>query len=138
MALWPFGQRGGLIAVPFSSNDPLICAHQAVRLKILLAEFAGQYEETFLVLNRLEIVYICARRMQDADRVYADKLALVPPASGDEGHGIIGRLKWWWQIHQEETRFRRAQMAIDHHLADLHRRAPWKSGQDADTVWRMA
>lgn len=138
MAPWPFGQRGGITTMPFTSDDPLICAHQAVRLKILLTEFEGRYEETCMVLNRLEIVYICAGRQEDADRVHADILALVAPPCTDSGQGIIGRLRWWWQVREVEARFRHGQWRIDEHLADLHKRAPWQSGRDADSVWGMA
>lgn len=143
MTLWPFGQRGGLTDQPFTSEDPKVCVHQAVRLKILLTKFSGRYEETWMVLNRLEIVYLCAGRREDADRVHADKIALVRrykagPASGDEGEGIIGRLKWWWQIRETEACFRHGQLVIDAHLAELHRLAPWESGQDADSVSGMA
>jgi len=46
MAPWPFGQRGGLTEQPFTSDDPLVCAHQALRLQLLLAVFNGRYEET--------------------------------------------------------------------------------------------
>ncbi|MBG0738772.1 hypothetical protein IV500_04980 [Paeniglutamicibacter antarcticus] len=138
MAPWPFGQRGGLTVAPFSSHNPLVCAHQAARLQILLTEFEGRYEETSMVLNRLEIVYICAGRLEDGDRVHAVKLALVPPANADEGKGIIGRLRWWWEAREMEARFRHGQRAIDRHLADLHRCAPWKSGQDSGAVQGMA
>lgn len=44
MRRWPFGVRGGLTTVPFSSDDPVVCAHQAVCLKALLAHFEGDYE----------------------------------------------------------------------------------------------
>ena len=139
MAPWPFGARGGLTVMPFSSNDPLICAHQAMCLKGLLPQFEGRYEETCTVLNRLEIVYICAGRQEEADRVHTDKLALVePPCSDNSGRGIIGRLRWSWQVWEVESRFRHGQRVIDQHLADLHHRAPWQSGQDADTIRRTA
>lgn len=138
MASWPFNQRGGMAVVPFQSNDPVICAHQAVRLKRLLKEFAGRYEETCMVLNRLEIVYICAGRMEDADRVHADKLALVPAAEAAEEQGLLGQIKWWWQTREHEARFTRGQLAVEHHLAELHRLAPWESDQGADSVRGMA
>lgn len=132
MAPWPFGGRGGLTVEPYASEDPRICAHQAVRLKMLLTEFEGRYEETWVILNRLEIVYISAGRRDDADRVHADKLALAAPHCSDNyGQGIIGRLLWSWQVWKVESRYRHGQMVIEQHLADLHRRAPWKSGRDA-------
>lgn len=134
MARWPFGERGGLSVAAFSSDDPLVCAHQAVRLQILLGMVADRYEETCMVLNRLEIVYLCAGRREDADRVHADKIKLVAPASADFGDGLSDRLRWW-EVRQTEARFQRGQLLIDEHLADLQRRAPWKSGQDADAVW---
>ncbi len=127
MTTWPFGHRGGLTDAPFTSDDPLVCAHQALGLKTLLREFAGRYEETWMVLNRLEIVYLCAGRRIDADMVHKDKLALVRPATPKEGHGFFGRLRWWWQIQQEEMRFRRGQLAVEHHLSELDRLAPWNA-----------
>jgi hypothetical protein len=131
MTIWPFGQRGGLTVAPYTSEDPLVCAHQALGLQTLLREFAGRYHETWMVLNRLELVYICAGRRDDADRVYQDKLALVRPASPQEGAGIFGRLRWWWDVEQEEMRYRRGQSAVHHCLAKLHRLAPWDAGQPA-------
>lgn len=141
MAPWPFGQRGGLTVVPFSSEDPLVCAHQAVRLKILLSMFEGRYEETCMVLNRLEIVYLSAGRFEDADRAHAAKISMPRPASAeirDYGPGIIGRFGQWFQVLNIESRYRHGQMVIDTQLADLDRRAPWKSGRDADAVWGRA
>jgi hypothetical protein len=138
MATWPFKQRGGMAVVPFQSNDPVVCAHQAVRLKHLLAEVLGRYEETCMVLNRLEIVYICAGRMEDADRVHADKLALVPPTEPEEEPGMVGRFKWWWHVQRHEARFTRGQLAVDQNLSELHRLAPWESDQDTGAVRRMA
>ncbi|MET4143892.1 hypothetical protein [Arthrobacter sp. UYCo732] len=137
MERWPFGERGGMSVAAFSSDDPLICAHQAVRLQILLRMCAGRYEETCMILNRLEIVYLCAGRREDADRVHADKIKLAPPASGDFGDGFFDRIRWWWDVRRTEARFQRGQLLVDEHLADLQRRAPWKSGQDADAVWGM-
>lgn len=138
MTTWPFAQRGGITDPPFTSEDPLVCAHQALRLNTLLREFAGRYEETWVILNRLEIVYLCAGRRIDADRVHQDKLALVRPPSPEEGYGFFGRLRWWWDVNRDEMHYRRGQLAVDHHLADLDRLAPWETQQDADAVWGMA
>ncbi|WP_422759179.1 hypothetical protein [Paenarthrobacter sp. C1] len=131
MGRWPFGVRGGLTTLPFSSDDPVVCAHQAVCLKALLAQFEGDYEATCMVLNRLEIVYFSAGRRQDADLVHADKIALVEPSHGS-GEGIVSRLLSSWRLHRSEARFRHAQRVIDYHLADLHRRAPWACGHEVD------
>lgn len=128
MTSWPFRQRGGLTDTPFSSDDPLICAHQALRLKILLAQWAGRYEQTWMIMNRLELVYLCAGRREDADRVHADKIALAAPASVDCGDGFIGKLRWWWQTRETEARFRHGQLIINENLAELNHRAPWRSG----------
>lgn len=130
MAPWPFGGRGGLTTEPFTSEDPLVCAHQAVRLKMLLTEFEGRYEETWVTLSRLEVIYLCAGRRDDAARVHADKLALANPT-----RNTGGRVRSWWLAYKEESRYRRGQMIIEQHLADLHRRAPWKSGRGADAGW---
>lgn len=126
MAPWPFGARGGLTEEPFTSEDPRVCAHQAVRLKTLLREFDGRYEVTWMILSRLEIVYICAGRTEDAARVHADKLALVAPAWTSNSSWI----REWWNVHQVESRYRHGQWVIEQNLADLNRRAPWDSDQD--------
>jgi hypothetical protein len=115
----------------------MVCAHQAVRLKMLLTQFEGCYEETCMVLNRLEIVYFSAGRREDADRVHADKIALVEP-SCNSGDGILGRLRSAWQLRRSVARFRHGQRVIDHHLADLERLAPWESGQRVGTSKRSA
>ncbi|QOT19591.1 hypothetical protein [Paenarthrobacter sp. YJN-5] len=127
MGRWPFGQRGGLTEAPFSSNDPEVCAHQALRLQDMLREAAGRYAQAWMILDRLEIVYLCAGRREDADRAYQDKCALVRPASPEEGRGLFGRLKWWWQTNREEKQYRQGQRAVHRNLAALHRAAPWNT-----------
>lgn len=134
MGSWPFGTRGGLTEESFTSDDPRVCAHQAVRLKILLAEFEGKYEVTWMILSRLEIVYICAGRPEDAARVHADSLALARPAWTSDGNWI----REWWHVHQVESRYRHGQWVIEQNLADLDGRAPWDSDQDVDTVRDLA
>lgn len=133
MGRWPFGVRGGLTTMPFSSNDPAVCAHQAVCLKALLEQFEGMYEESCTVLNRLEVVYFSAGRRGDADRVHADKIALVEPAM-NSGEGLTGRIIRNFQILAMESRFRHAQRVIDQHLADLQCRAPWAYSHTVDAV----
>lgn len=128
MTSWPFGQRGGFTDTPFSSDDPLICTHQALRLKALLVQWAGRYEQSWMIMNRLELVYLCAGRREDADRVHADKIALATPVFVDRGDGFIGRLRWWWQTRETEARFQHGQLIVNENLAELDRHAPWRSG----------
>lgn len=133
-----FPRREGNSLLPFISEDPLVCAHQAIRLKVLLATVLGHHEETCVVLSRLELVYLCANRPEDADRVAASKRALVPPPAPDEGHGFSDRMAWLWRLHQTDMRFRRGQLAVEQHLADLHRLAPWEADSEIAKAWGMS
>lgn len=128
MGYWPFGQRGGVTVAAYSSLDPMVCAHQAVRLKTLLAQYAGQHEYTCMILDRLEISYLNAGRFDDAARAHSDKVNLKPPTMDSSAEGTPGKLRQWWQAHESEARFRHGQLIVNEALAELNRQAPWASG----------
>lgn len=130
-----------LTSSPYSTDNPVTAAYQAVRLEILAAAYEGRPEETWMIMNRLEIAYQQAGRPADAAGAHLRAVAL----SGRHGHAAIERWerspRWFklltrrFRTHLElrwtEGRYLRAAKVIDAHLADIARQPRGPRGVSA-------
>lgn len=135
MRLSPPLRRPGLTTDPYSTNDPVAAAYQAVRLEILAAAFEGHPEEQWMILDRLEIACLQAGHPDEAAAAHGRAVA----SAGRSGYAA--RERWersprWFKLLTRRFRtslerrwtgdgYLRGARAIEAHLSDIaskHRR----------------
>lgn len=123
--------RPGLTSAPYSTGNPVTAACQAVRLEILAAAYEGHPEETWMILNRLEIAYLQAGRPEEAAAAHHRAVA----SAGRSGHAateqwersprwfklLTRRFRTQLELRWTGDRYLRGAKAIDAHLSDVAR-----------------
>jgi len=129
-------RRPGLTPAPYSTDDPVTAAYQAVRLEILAAAFGGSPEEQWMILNRLEIAYLQAGRPEDAGAAHIRAMAM----PGRHGHAAIEqwersprwfklitrRFRTQLELRWTENRYLSAARSIDALLSETARSSSGK------------
>lgn len=125
-------RRPGLTSPPYSTDNPVTAAYQAVRLEILAAAYEGRREEQWMILDRLEIAYLQAGRPEEAAAAHDRAVA----SAGRSGYAAIERWERsprWFKLLTRRVRKRlesqwtrdgylRGATAIDAHLSDIARK----------------
>lgn len=130
---WPLGGPG-MTTVAHSTSNLVVAAHQVLRLEILAAAYAGQPEESALILRRLETACLQAGRPDQARAVHERTLAYATQC-GDTAKArweasprwfrrLAGRFRPSVELLWENGQYRRMAAIINQHLADVERRTP--------------
>ncbi|QOD06016.1 hypothetical protein [Pseudarthrobacter sp. BIM B-2242] len=118
--------------VAHSTSSLVVAAHQMLRLEILADTYAGQPEESALILRRLETACLQAGHPEQARAVHQRTIAYAAQCGNTAAarweasprwfRRLAGRFRPSIELLWENGQYRRMAAIINQHLADVERR----------------